>query len=106
MITLSHFLPRRESLPAVERLYFKGLPVVAGLPKSALVKKLREFNCTPVEALQNDELLDLMLPTLRADFELCKTYEYHPESPFECLMTIYGGMEDHEVEAERLAAWR
>jgi medium-chain acyl-[acyl-carrier-protein] hydrolase len=78
---------------------------LSGLPKSALVKKLHEFNGAPVEALQNDELLDLMLPTVRADFELCETYEYHPEPPLECPMTIYGGLEDHKVEAERLAAW-
>ncbi|MCI0392398.1 MAG: thioesterase domain-containing protein [Acidobacteria bacterium] len=78
---------------------------LSGLPKSALVKKLREFNGTPMEVLQNDELLDLMLPTIRADFELSETYEYHPESPLECPMTIYGGLGDHEVEAERLAAW-
>jgi surfactin synthase thioesterase subunit len=49
--------------------------------------------------------LDLTLPTIRADFELYETYEYHPESPLECPMTIYGGLEDREVEAERLAAW-
>ena len=78
---------------------------LSGLPKSALVKKLHEFNSAPVEALQNDELLDLMLPTARADFELCETYEYHPETPLECPRTIYGGLEDHKVEAERLAAW-
>jgi len=78
---------------------------LSGLPKCELVKKLHEFNDAPVEALHNDELLDLMLPTIRADFELCETYEYHPESPLECSMTIYGGLEDHEVEAERLAAW-
>jgi medium-chain acyl-[acyl-carrier-protein] hydrolase len=78
---------------------------LSGLPKSALVKKLREFNGAPAEALQHDELLDLMLPTIRADFELCETYEYHPESPLECPMTIYGGLEDHDVEAGRLAAW-
>jgi Calcineurin-like phosphoesterase len=30
VITLSHFLPRRELLPAVEKLRFKGLPLVAG----------------------------------------------------------------------------
>jgi medium-chain acyl-[acyl-carrier-protein] hydrolase len=78
---------------------------LSGLPKGALVKKLQEFNGTPIEVLQNDELLDLMLPTIRADFELCETYEYHPESPLECPMTIYGGLEDHKVEAERLAAW-
>jgi medium-chain acyl-[acyl-carrier-protein] hydrolase len=79
--------------------------LLSGLPKGELVKKLHEFNGTPVEVLQNDELLDLMLPTIRADFELCETYEYHPEPPLECPMRIYGGLEDHEVEAGRLAAW-
>jgi medium-chain acyl-[acyl-carrier-protein] hydrolase len=79
--------------------------LLSGLPKSALVERLREFNGTPVEVLQSDELLDLMLPTLRADFELCETYEYRPEPPLECPMTIYGGLEDNEVDAGRLAAW-
>jgi medium-chain acyl-[acyl-carrier-protein] hydrolase len=79
--------------------------LLSGLPKSELVKKLREFGGAPAEALQNDELLDLMMPTIRADFELCETYEYHSEPPLECPMTIYGGLEDREVEAERLAAW-
>src|SRR5215475_15341655 len=32
---------------------------LSSLPRSALVKKLREFDGAPVEALQNDELLDL-----------------------------------------------
>lgn len=75
------------------------------MPKTALVKKLRELNGTPPEVLRNDELLDLLLPTIRADFELCETYEYHPEAPLDCPLTIYGGIEDHEVERERLAAW-
>jgi medium-chain acyl-[acyl-carrier-protein] hydrolase len=79
---------------------------LSSLPKNELVKRLREFGGAPSEALQDDELLDLMLPTIRADFELCETYEHHPEPPLECPMTIYGGLEDHEVEAERLAAWR
>jgi medium-chain acyl-[acyl-carrier-protein] hydrolase len=78
---------------------------LSGLPKSALVKKLRDLDGTPAEVLQNDELLDFMLPTIRADFELCETYEYRQESPLECSMTIYGGLEDHEVETARLAAW-
>jgi medium-chain acyl-[acyl-carrier-protein] hydrolase len=78
---------------------------LSSLPKGKLVKRLREFGGASVEALQNDELLDLMLPTIRADFELCETYEYHPESPLKCPMTIYGGLEDSEVEAGRLTAW-
>jgi surfactin synthase thioesterase subunit len=79
---------------------------LSGLPKNALVEKLHEYGGAPVEVLQNDELLDLMLPTVRADFELCENYEYLSESPLECPMTIYGGLEDHKVDAERLAAWR
>jgi medium-chain acyl-[acyl-carrier-protein] hydrolase len=80
--------------------------MLSSLPTNTLVNRLRRFNGTPVEALQNDELLNLMLPTIRADLELWDTYEYHPEFLLECPMTIYGGREDQEVEAERLAAWR
>jgi medium-chain acyl-[acyl-carrier-protein] hydrolase len=75
------------------------------LPKTALIEKLREFNNAPPEALQNDELMDLLLPTIHVDFELCETYEYRHETPLGCPITIYGGIEDHEVERERLAAW-
>jgi Icc-related predicted phosphoesterase len=42
VITLSHFLPRRELLPAIERLSFKGLPLVAGAP--ALDRQIRALN--------------------------------------------------------------
>jgi predicted phosphodiesterase len=42
VITLSHFLPRRELLPSVESLSFKGLPLVAGAP--ALDRQVRALN--------------------------------------------------------------
>ncbi|HZF38912.1 MAG TPA: metallophosphoesterase [Blastocatellia bacterium] len=42
VITLSHFLPRRELLPAVEKLSFKGLPLVAGSP--TLDRQIRALN--------------------------------------------------------------
>jgi surfactin synthase thioesterase subunit len=48
-----------------------------------LVERLRKSNCASEKALQNGELLNLMSPTVRADFELSETYERHPESPLE-----------------------
>jgi len=42
VLTLSHFLPRRELLPAVEKLSFKGLPLVAGAP--GLDRQIRALN--------------------------------------------------------------
>lgn len=80
--------------------------LLSRLPRTALIKKLHEFKGTPPEALQNEELMDLLLPTIRADFELCETYEYNAEAPLGCPLTIYGGIEDHEVKRERLAALR
>ncbi|HZF37997.1 MAG TPA: metallophosphoesterase [Blastocatellia bacterium] len=42
VITFSHFLPRRELLPPVSKLSFKGLPLVAGAP--ALDRQIRVLN--------------------------------------------------------------
>jgi medium-chain acyl-[acyl-carrier-protein] hydrolase len=56
---------------------------LSGLPKDALVEKLKEFNGTPAEVLQNVQLLDLLLPTIRADFELHESYEYRHEPPLD-----------------------
>jgi medium-chain acyl-[acyl-carrier-protein] hydrolase len=78
---------------------------LSDLPKGGLVERLRKFNGAPEKALQNDELLNLMSPTIHADFELSETYERHPESSLESPMTIYGRLENHEVEAGRLGAW-
>lgn len=41
VISFSHFLPRRDLLPAVERLKFKGLPKVAGC--AALDEQIRSL---------------------------------------------------------------
>jgi Icc-related predicted phosphoesterase len=42
VISFSHFLPRRDLLPSVERLKFKGLPRVAGC--AALDEQIRSLN--------------------------------------------------------------
>jgi len=42
VITLSHFLPRRELLPETSRLRFKGLPKVSG--SAGLERQIRELN--------------------------------------------------------------
>ena len=47
-----------------------------------------------------------MLPFLRADFELCDTYAYQPDAPFDCPLTAFGGLGDGGVRREDLEAWR
>lgn len=56
--------------------------------------------------LQNEELMEAMLPTLRADFELCDTYKYTEEPPLACPFSLFGGLEDIRISAADLEAWR
>ncbi len=55
--------------------------------------------------LQNEELMQAMLPTLRADFELCDTYEYTEEAPLACPFSLFGGLEDVRISQRDLELW-
>lgn len=60
---------------------------------------------TPQGVLDNDEIMGALLPTLRADFELCDTYEYIPEAPLAVPMSVYGGTQDVRVGRTDLEEW-
>ena len=76
------------------------------LDDPSLIAELRRLSGTPDEVLAHDELMALALPTLRADFELCETYEYVPGSPLRVPLTIMGGADDPEVPLASLDDWR
>ncbi|HXH09202.1 MAG TPA: metallophosphoesterase [Alphaproteobacteria bacterium] len=44
VVSFSHFLPRRDLLPAIDRLRFKGLPKVAGCAE--LDRQIRQINAS------------------------------------------------------------
>jgi surfactin synthase thioesterase subunit len=76
------------------------------LPDDELKNELSLLNGTPDAVLQNNELMDLLLPRLRADFEVCETYQYALDAPIQCPISAYGGLDDHAVSFESLAAWK
>ncbi len=47
----------------------------------------------------------LLLPALRADFEMLQTYEYTSEEPLECPITVMGGIDDALASGNELDAW-
>lgn len=81
-------------------------PPSHNLPDDEFIELLRAYKGTPEEALRHPELMTLMLPFLRADFELCETYAYQPEAPFDCPLTAFGGLGDGGIRREQLDAWR
>ncbi len=76
------------------------------LPKSALMQELRTLGGTPGGVFEDDELLELILPTLRADFAVCDQYEFVVERPLEIPICAFAGSDDTEAPPHVVAGWR
>jgi medium-chain acyl-[acyl-carrier-protein] hydrolase len=81
-------------------------PPIHNLPQMEFIKELRRFNGTPAAILENAELMELLLPTLRADFAVLETYTYTPEASLPCPLTVFGGLQDEIVTQDELKAWK
>jgi medium-chain acyl-[acyl-carrier-protein] hydrolase len=81
-------------------------PPIHALPEIEFKEELRRLNGTPVSVLENAELMQLLIPILRADFSVLETYIYSEELPLECPITVFGGLQDQEVSFEELQGWQ
>lgn len=66
----------------------------------------RRYGGIPQLVLDNRELLELMLPALRADFSVYETYEFKEAAPLACPIAMFGGTVDRFVSAAEVAEWR
>jgi medium-chain acyl-[acyl-carrier-protein] hydrolase len=79
---------------------------IAALPDKEFIEALRELEGTPAEALDHPELMELLMPLLRADFEIVETYEARQRPAAPCTLTALGGLKDPDVTREDLEGWR
>jgi len=80
-------------------------PPTYNLPDGRFLEELRRLNGTPEEVLGNPEIMQLMEPLLRADFEVAETYTYTQTAPLDCPITAFGGLGDEEVNRTEVKAW-
>lgn len=111
---LAHKL-RKQNQPSPVHLIVSGRrapqlpdtdPQTHDLPEKEFLEELRRLNGTPTEALEHPELMQLMLPILRADFAICETYAYEVRPLLDCPIAALGGLDDNNVKREEIAAWR
>lgn len=86
------------SLPSTDR------PVHAS-SDDAFLARLRELNATPPEVLETPDLLELMMPILRADFRAAETYVPADRPKLDIPIVAYGGLLDPDVGRDQLLAW-
>lgn len=80
-------------------------PVLHTRSTREFVSALTGLNGIPDALLKNPEFLNLMVPTMRADFELCETYWYRAEPPLGCRISAYGGRQDPRCPSNLLGSW-
>lgn len=80
-------------------------PTTYKLPDFEFTEELRRLNGTPREVLDNAELMNLLIPLLKADFEVCQTYRYTNGPPLDCPISAFGGLQDRDVGSEMVEAW-
>jgi medium-chain acyl-[acyl-carrier-protein] hydrolase len=106
---------RRAGLPMPRHLILSGCPApethvverpIHALEEAALLAALRAYEGTSEEVLNNDELIKLLLPLLRADFAVYETYTARAEPPLDVPITALGGLADAHASRAQLEAWR
>jgi medium-chain acyl-[acyl-carrier-protein] hydrolase len=77
------------------------------LPDDAFIAEIgRRYGGIPDEVLRERDLLDLLLPGLRADMTAIETHVHVAGPALRCPVTAYGGDADPRATASQLAAWR
>jgi len=77
------------------------------LPEQELISELHKLNGTPQEVLENKELMSLVLPVIRADFELCDTYAHSKtHEKLDINITAFEGEDDIKASGDQILAWQ
>jgi acyl transferase domain-containing protein/surfactin synthase thioesterase subunit len=105
---------RRRDLPSPVMLFVSGSRapqildtdfLIHRFPDPLFIEILRTIRGTPEKVLQNQELMQMLLPTIRADFAILETFLYVNEKPLDFPIHAFGGMQDSKISQEDLAAW-
>jgi medium-chain acyl-[acyl-carrier-protein] hydrolase len=75
------------------------------LPDRELLGVLRRLQATPSDVLDNAEFMAVLLPAVRADFELLETYAGSASPVLDCPISAFGGDDDPAVDEAGLEAW-
>lgn len=78
---------------------------IADLSDAEFRSRLNRLGGTPPEVLAHTELMDLMLPLLRADFTMSDRFIEPDPVPLPIPMIAFAGIDDPEVPVAEVAAW-
>ncbi|MER6393338.1 thioesterase II family protein [Streptomyces sp. NPDC059382] len=104
----------RRGLPAPERLFLSGrfAPTPLGSASDRLdtdekvIAMIRTLGGTVGRVFDDPDLLEMVMPPLRADYKAIGSYAWRPGRPLDVPFTVLVGDRDPVVPVEDAAAWR
>ncbi|MEH0424309.1 thioesterase II family protein [Streptomyces sp. B21-083] len=95
LLGASAWAPKGFRTPPLEQLQ---------VPQSELVDWARGLGSLPESILDDAEALSLMMPAMRADLEVCASYE-DDDATVPCPVVTYSAGNDPLVDPEAMASW-
>ncbi|MGW6739891.1 thioesterase II family protein [Streptomyces sp. NPDC055025] len=98
----------------VRHLFVSGRPAptiarpvhrVSDLPRDEFVQMLREYGAADEAVFDHAELLDLLIPTIRADFAMIEKYRCDRGPLLSCPVSAWCGDGDPEVPPTAMRPW-
>jgi surfactin synthase thioesterase subunit len=111
---LAHEL-RHRGAPTPMHLFVSGtpaphlaatIPAIYDRPQEEFLQAVQRYRGLPDEVLRSPELLELILPRLRADIAVTDTYVYVERPPLTIPITAFSGSDDDIVTPATIDAWR
>jgi surfactin synthase thioesterase subunit len=76
------------------------------LPQAELAEMLHHRYGMPRAVVDTPDLLELIMPSLRADMTASETHRHTPGAPLEVPIVAFRGRQDSSVDVAEMAAWR
>ncbi|WP_211259785.1 thioesterase II family protein [Streptomyces violens] len=98
----------------VRHLFVTGRPAptiarprgrVSDLPRAEFIQMLRDYGHADESVFGHAELLDLLMPMIRADFAMIENYRCTSGRPLSCPVTAWCGDSDPDVPPSAMRPW-
>ncbi len=106
---------RRRCMPLPSHLFLAArrapdieveAPALHKLPDADFLREIGRFEGTPEGFFREPSLVAMLLPVLRADFELCESYRFRSEEPLDAPIVVMSGVSDGSAPPASMDRWK
>jgi len=96
------YIPSGMSAPQ----YRQDEPPISCLPEKEFIEELlKDYGSTLRTSLDKEELREVFLPQLRADFGLLESYQYRQGTKLDCPILAFAGEDELDIGDKELQGW-